>query len=115
MEMMVPVVAIQYNIRLEKAEKYVAAEQYMRTIPNVLFVFCNKSVLSFIAQQPSFLKNTFFLLLQDSSKALTWEKRTRISLGLIKAIQHLHQFGIIHGNIKRWESYYMRPTVLYII
>uniref|UniRef100_A0A670XWI4 Interleukin-1 receptor-associated kinase-like 2 n=1 Tax=Pseudonaja textilis TaxID=8673 RepID=A0A670XWI4_PSETE len=37
---------------------------------------------------------------QDSSEALTWEKRTRISLGLIKAIQHLHQFGIIHGNIK---------------
>ncbi|KAL7986162.1 hypothetical protein Chor_011328 [Crotalus horridus] len=37
---------------------------------------------------------------QDNSEALTWEKRTRISLGLIKAIQHLHQFGIIHGNIK---------------
>ncbi|XP_032067139.1 interleukin-1 receptor-associated kinase-like 2 isoform X1 [Thamnophis elegans] len=37
---------------------------------------------------------------QDSSEALSWEKRTSISLGLIKAIQHLHQFGIIHGNIK---------------
>ncbi|XP_034287506.1 interleukin-1 receptor-associated kinase-like 2 isoform X2 [Pantherophis guttatus] len=37
---------------------------------------------------------------QDSSEALTWEKRTKISLGLIKAIQHLHQFGIIHGNVK---------------
>ncbi|KAM6472933.1 interleukin-1 receptor-associated kinase-like 2 isoform 2-T2 [Liasis olivaceus] len=37
---------------------------------------------------------------QDGSEALTWEKRTRISLGLIKAIQHLHHFGIIHGNVK---------------
>ncbi|XP_070594397.1 interleukin-1 receptor-associated kinase-like 2 isoform X2 [Erythrolamprus reginae] len=37
---------------------------------------------------------------QDSSEPLTWEKRTGISLGLIKAIQHLHQFGIIHGNVK---------------
>ncbi|XP_020647079.3 interleukin-1 receptor-associated kinase-like 2 isoform X2 [Pogona vitticeps] len=37
---------------------------------------------------------------QEDSASLTWEKRTSISLGLIQAVQHLHHFGIIHGNIK---------------
>ncbi|KAJ7316957.1 hypothetical protein JRQ81_003119 [Phrynocephalus forsythii] len=37
---------------------------------------------------------------QEGSASLTWEKRISISLGLIRAIQHLHHLGIIHGNIK---------------
>ncbi|KAJ6668279.1 hypothetical protein lerEdw1_015656 [Lerista edwardsae] len=37
---------------------------------------------------------------QGGSEPLTWEKRIQISLGLIQAIRHLHQFGIIHGNVK---------------
>lgn len=96
MEMMV--VAIQYSIRFKRL-KYVAVKQYVKTIPNVLFILCNKSDS---LQNTHVFKDPLFFLLQDSSEALTWEKRTKISLGLIKAIQHLHQFGIIHGNIKRW-------------
>ncbi|XP_074861451.1 interleukin-1 receptor-associated kinase-like 2 isoform X2 [Carettochelys insculpta] len=37
---------------------------------------------------------------QVDSKLLTWEKRIMISVGLIQAIQYLHNFGILHGNIK---------------
>uniref|UniRef100_A0A8C3XIV4 Interleukin-1 receptor-associated kinase-like 2 n=1 Tax=Chelydra serpentina TaxID=8475 RepID=A0A8C3XIV4_CHESE len=34
------------------------------------------------------------------SMPLTWEKRITISIGLIRAIQYLHNFGILHGNVK---------------
>ncbi|XP_062441389.1 interleukin-1 receptor-associated kinase-like 2 isoform X1 [Rhea pennata] len=37
---------------------------------------------------------------QDDSAPLTWETRIRISIGLIRAIQYLHNSGILHGNIK---------------
>ncbi|KAH0630213.1 hypothetical protein JD844_012946 [Phrynosoma platyrhinos] len=37
---------------------------------------------------------------QGGSESLSWEKRIKISLGLIQAIQHLHQLGVIHGNVK---------------
>ncbi|NXG62610.1 IRAK2 protein, partial [Hemiprocne comata] len=37
---------------------------------------------------------------QDGSAPLTWEMRISISLGLIRAVQYLHNFGILHGNIK---------------
>uniref|UniRef100_A0A8D0HEX8 Interleukin-1 receptor-associated kinase-like 2 n=1 Tax=Sphenodon punctatus TaxID=8508 RepID=A0A8D0HEX8_SPHPU len=37
---------------------------------------------------------------QGGSDQLTWEKRISISIGLIRAIQHLHHFGILHGNVK---------------
>ncbi|XP_069062428.1 interleukin-1 receptor-associated kinase-like 2 isoform X2 [Pleurodeles waltl] len=31
---------------------------------------------------------------------LTWDKRVGISLGLLRAVSHLHNVGILHGNIK---------------
>ncbi|XP_015280713.1 PREDICTED: interleukin-1 receptor-associated kinase-like 2 [Gekko japonicus] len=37
---------------------------------------------------------------QGGSEPLTWEKRIRIAIGLIQAIQYLHNFGILHGNVK---------------
>ncbi|XP_062977540.1 interleukin-1 receptor-associated kinase-like 2 isoform X2 [Elgaria multicarinata webbii] len=37
---------------------------------------------------------------QVDSESLSWDQRIRISLGLIQAIQQLHHFGIIHGNVK---------------
>ncbi|XP_053158966.1 interleukin-1 receptor-associated kinase-like 2 [Hemicordylus capensis] len=37
---------------------------------------------------------------QDGSEPLSWEKRIRISIGLVQAIRHLHNLGIIHGNVK---------------
>uniref|UniRef100_A0A8C0FX68 Interleukin-1 receptor-associated kinase-like 2 n=1 Tax=Chelonoidis abingdonii TaxID=106734 RepID=A0A8C0FX68_CHEAB len=37
---------------------------------------------------------------QVGSIPLTWEKRITISIGLIRAIQYLHKFGILHGNVK---------------
>ncbi|XP_032997034.1 interleukin-1 receptor-associated kinase-like 2 isoform X2 [Lacerta agilis] len=37
---------------------------------------------------------------QGSSEPLTWEKRIKISLGLVQAVRHLHHLGIIHGNLK---------------
>ncbi|XP_032843724.1 interleukin-1 receptor-associated kinase-like 2 isoform X2 [Tyto alba] len=37
---------------------------------------------------------------EDDSAPLTWKMRIRISIGLIRAIEYLHNFGIIHGNIK---------------
>nr|XP_008115205.1 PREDICTED: interleukin-1 receptor-associated kinase-like 2 isoform X1 [Anolis carolinensis] len=37
---------------------------------------------------------------QGGSESLTWTQRIKISLGLIQAIQHLHRFGILHGNVK---------------
>ncbi|XP_042308712.1 interleukin-1 receptor-associated kinase-like 2 isoform X2 [Sceloporus undulatus] len=37
---------------------------------------------------------------QGGSESLSWEKRIKISLGLIQAIQHLHQLRVIHGNVK---------------
>ncbi|XP_054832135.1 interleukin-1 receptor-associated kinase-like 2 [Eublepharis macularius] len=37
---------------------------------------------------------------QGGSEPLTWEKRLKISIGLIQAIQYLHNFGILHGNVK---------------
>lgn len=43
----------------------------------------------------------FLLFFQVGSMPLTWEKRITISIGLIRAIQYLHNFGILHGNVKR--------------
>nr|XP_009938283.1 PREDICTED: interleukin-1 receptor-associated kinase-like 2 [Opisthocomus hoazin] len=37
---------------------------------------------------------------QDDSAPLTWETRISISIGLIQAVEYLHNFGILHGNIK---------------
>ncbi|XP_009988530.1 PREDICTED: interleukin-1 receptor-associated kinase-like 2, partial [Tauraco erythrolophus] len=37
---------------------------------------------------------------QDDSAPLTWEMRISISVGLIRAVEYLHNFGILHGNIK---------------
>ncbi|XP_028575140.2 interleukin-1 receptor-associated kinase-like 2 isoform X1 [Podarcis muralis] len=37
---------------------------------------------------------------QGGSEPLTWEKRIKISLGLVQAVRHLHHLGIIHGNVK---------------
>ncbi|NXL85294.1 IRAK2 protein, partial [Alectura lathami] len=37
---------------------------------------------------------------QDDSAPLTWETRTGIAVGLIRAVEYLHNFGILHGNIK---------------
>ncbi|NXE13014.1 IRAK2 protein, partial [Lophotis ruficrista] len=37
---------------------------------------------------------------QDGSAPLTWEMRVSISVGLIRAVEYLHNFGILHGNIK---------------
>ncbi|NWU67593.1 IRAK2 protein, partial [Pterocles burchelli] len=37
---------------------------------------------------------------QDDSVPLTWEMRISISIGLIRAVEYLHNFGIHHGNIK---------------
>ncbi|NXC48252.1 IRAK2 protein, partial [Penelope pileata] len=37
---------------------------------------------------------------QDDSVPLTWEMRISISIGLIRAVEYLHNFGILHGNIK---------------
>ncbi|KAM7095605.1 interleukin-1 receptor-associated kinase-like 2 isoform 2-T2 [Ciconia maguari] len=37
---------------------------------------------------------------QDDSAPLTWEMRISISIGLIRAVEYLHNFGILHGNIK---------------
>ncbi|NXI39911.1 IRAK2 protein, partial [Galbula dea] len=37
---------------------------------------------------------------QDDSAPLTWEMRLSISIGLIRAVTYLHNFGILHGNIK---------------
>ncbi|XP_044307197.1 interleukin-1 receptor-associated kinase-like 2 isoform X1 [Varanus komodoensis] len=37
---------------------------------------------------------------QGDFKSLQWDQCIRISLGLIQALQYLHHFGIIHGNVK---------------
>ncbi|NXT56551.1 IRAK2 protein, partial [Pluvianellus socialis] len=37
---------------------------------------------------------------QAASAPLTWEMRISISVGLIRAVEYLHNFGILHGNIK---------------
>ncbi|XP_064012189.1 interleukin-1 receptor-associated kinase-like 2 isoform X2 [Pogoniulus pusillus] len=37
---------------------------------------------------------------QDSSAPLPWEARVSIAAGLLRAVQYLHNFGILHGNIK---------------
>ncbi|XP_008939208.1 PREDICTED: interleukin-1 receptor-associated kinase-like 2, partial [Merops nubicus] len=37
---------------------------------------------------------------QDGSAPLSWEMRIAISTGLIRAVEYLHNFGILHGNIK---------------
>ncbi|PKK21045.1 interleukin-1 receptor-associated kinase 2 [Columba livia] len=37
---------------------------------------------------------------RDDSAPLTWEMRMSISIGLIRAVEYLHNFGILHGNIK---------------
>ncbi|XP_048813369.1 interleukin-1 receptor-associated kinase-like 2 [Lagopus muta] len=37
---------------------------------------------------------------QDDSAPLAWETRISISVGLIRAVEYLHNFGILHGNIK---------------
>ncbi|NWQ95082.1 IRAK2 protein, partial [Burhinus bistriatus] len=37
---------------------------------------------------------------QADSAPLTWEMRISISVGLIRAVEYLHSFGILHGNIK---------------
>ncbi|NWR78006.1 IRAK2 protein, partial [Centropus unirufus] len=37
---------------------------------------------------------------QDDSAPLTWEMRFSISVGLLRAVEYLHNFGILHGNVK---------------
>uniref|UniRef100_A0A8C8EG13 Interleukin-1 receptor-associated kinase-like 2 n=1 Tax=Otus sunia TaxID=257818 RepID=A0A8C8EG13_9STRI len=37
---------------------------------------------------------------QDDPAPLTWEMRISISIGLLRAVEYLHNFGILHGNIK---------------
>ncbi|NXE73003.1 IRAK2 protein, partial [Cochlearius cochlearius] len=37
---------------------------------------------------------------QDDSAPLTWEMRISIAVGLIRAVEYLHNFRILHGNIK---------------
>ncbi|XP_065702023.1 interleukin-1 receptor-associated kinase-like 2 isoform X2 [Patagioenas fasciata] len=37
---------------------------------------------------------------RDDSAPLTWEMRVSIAIGLIRAVEYLHNFGILHGNIK---------------
>uniref|UniRef100_A0A8C3M8M1 Interleukin-1 receptor-associated kinase-like 2 n=1 Tax=Geospiza parvula TaxID=87175 RepID=A0A8C3M8M1_GEOPR len=37
---------------------------------------------------------------RDDSAPLTWEMRISISLGVVRAVEYLHNFGILHGNIK---------------
>ncbi|NXS96065.1 IRAK2 protein, partial [Jacana jacana] len=34
------------------------------------------------------------------SAPLTWETRISIAVGLLRAVEYLHNFGILHGNIK---------------
>ncbi|NXA89655.1 IRAK2 protein, partial [Melanocharis versteri] len=36
----------------------------------------------------------------DDSAPLTWELRINISIGVVRAVEYLHNFGILHGNIK---------------
>ncbi|NXD01918.1 IRAK2 protein, partial [Certhia familiaris] len=36
----------------------------------------------------------------DDSAPLTWEMRISISIGIVRAVEYLHNFGILHGNIK---------------
>ncbi|NXC00784.1 IRAK2 protein, partial [Orthonyx spaldingii] len=36
----------------------------------------------------------------DDSAPLTWEMRSSISVGVVRAVEYLHNFGILHGNIK---------------
>ncbi|NWS11627.1 IRAK2 protein, partial [Pachyramphus minor] len=36
----------------------------------------------------------------DDCAPLTWEMRFSISVGVIRAVEYLHNFGILHGNIK---------------
>ncbi|NXQ42489.1 IRAK2 protein, partial [Catharus fuscescens] len=36
----------------------------------------------------------------DDSAPLTWEMRMSISIGVIRAVEYLHNFGVLHGNIK---------------
>ncbi|NXR49991.1 IRAK2 protein, partial [Hippolais icterina] len=37
---------------------------------------------------------------RDDSAPLTWEMRISISIGVVRAVEYLHNFGILHGNIK---------------
>ncbi|NXM53279.1 IRAK2 protein, partial [Illadopsis cleaveri] len=36
----------------------------------------------------------------NDSAPLTWEMRISISIGVLRAVEYLHNFGILHGNIK---------------
>ncbi|NXI29836.1 IRAK2 protein, partial [Sterrhoptilus dennistouni] len=36
----------------------------------------------------------------SDSVPLTWEMRISISIGVLRAVEYLHNFGILHGNIK---------------
>ncbi|XP_063267546.1 interleukin-1 receptor-associated kinase-like 2 isoform X3 [Prinia subflava] len=36
----------------------------------------------------------------NDSAPLTWEMRISISIGVVRAVEYLHNFGILHGNIK---------------
>ncbi|NXB58131.1 IRAK2 protein, partial [Struthidea cinerea] len=36
----------------------------------------------------------------DDSAPLTWETRISISIGVVRAVEYLHNFEILHGNIK---------------
>ncbi|NXF82465.1 IRAK2 protein, partial [Sclerurus mexicanus] len=36
----------------------------------------------------------------DDYAPLTWEMRISISIGVLRAVEYLHNFGILHGNIK---------------
>ncbi|NXY37290.1 IRAK2 protein, partial [Pomatorhinus ruficollis] len=36
----------------------------------------------------------------NGSAPLTWEMRINISIGVLRAVEYLHNFGILHGNVK---------------
>ncbi|XP_066474238.1 interleukin-1 receptor-associated kinase-like 2 isoform X2 [Tiliqua scincoides] len=100
------------NLYVVKKLKDNETQRFFHTEVQICFRCCHHNILRLLGFS---VENGFHCLIypympngslmdrlqcQGGSEPLTWEKRIQISLRLIQAIQHLHQFGIIHGNVK---------------
>ncbi|NWQ60242.1 IRAK2 protein, partial [Neopipo cinnamomea] len=89
-----------------------STQRFFHTEVQICFRCCHTNVLQLLGFSVEtglhcliypFLSNGSLqdkLQCQDDYAPLTWEMRISISVGVIRAVEYLHNSGILHGNIK---------------
>ncbi|OCT85763.1 interleukin 1 receptor associated kinase 2 L homeolog isoform X1 [Xenopus laevis] len=104
----------QYAIKRLKrveGEEQKKMSSFFQTEAQISFRCCHANILPLLGfcveGDCSCLINQFMMngsldvaLQQSQNHILNWERRLRVALGFLKAVQHLHNNNILHGNIK---------------